>query len=242
MEDQRGFVANAAHELRTPLTTIRLRAEALAEGAKDDPAVATHFLEDITSETDRLSRLVDELLDLSRIETGLVAPRREPVSIGKIARAVTEELALRAVDAGISIGTDVANSLPPISADPDQIRQVFINLLGNALKFTPRGGSIQIQSRVVRQPSASERLDAGKWLLTRVSDTGVGIPKEDLPRIFDRFYRSDKARVYDPSADSGGGSGLGLAIVKSIVEQHRGRVWAESVPSGGASISFALPI
>ncbi len=243
MEDQRGFVANAAHELRTPLTTIRLRAEALAEGAKDDPQVATEFLMDITNETDRLSRLVDELLDLSRIETGLIAPRRAPVSVGRVARAVADELAARAAETGVSISVDAAENLPAVNADADQIRQVFINLIGNALKFTPRGGAVDVKSVAVKQAQDSDRLGAGGWLLTTVRDSGVGIPAEDLPHIFDRFYRSDKARARDPATGaSGGGAGLGLAIVKSIVEQHGGRVWAESQVGKGTTLSFALPI
>ncbi len=240
MEDQRGFVANAAHELRTPLTTIQLRAEALAEGAKDDPALASHFLADISNETSRLSRLVDELLDLSRIETGLITPRRESISLGAIARGAAEELAPRAVEAGIEIDVDVAENLPRVNADPDQIRQVFLNLLGNALKFTPSGGTVQARSQVVRQAQSSDRLGAGVWLLSKVIDSGVGIPAEDLSRVFDRFYRSDKARTRDPG--SNGGAGLGLAIVKSIVDQHGGRVWAQSEIGKGTEITFALPL
>ncbi|HEX7588172.1 MAG TPA: ATP-binding protein [Anaerolineae bacterium] len=234
MEDQRGFVANAAHELRTPLTTIRLRADVLADGAKDDPSVAMEFLADISNETERLSRMVDELLDLSRIETGLIPLRREPVAIGKIAHTVADELAPRMIEAGVSVEVDGVEVL--VHADPDQIRQVFINLLGNALKFTPSGGSVSVQSHLVRQLNPSARLDVGTWFVTRVSDTGAGIPTEDLSHVFDRFYRSDKSRARDT-----GGAGLGLAIVKSVIDQHGGRVWAESEPNRGTVISFALP-
>jgi two-component system, OmpR family, sensor kinase len=236
MEDQRGFVANAAHELRTPLTTIRLRADALADGAKDDPALATQFLTDISSETERLSRLVDELLALSRIETGLVPLERERISVGGVAHGVVDELMPRALQMGIALQIDCPDA-PPVYANPDQIRQVFINLLGNAIKFTPRGGRVSIQVQPVRALQSSERLDTGYWLVTRVSDTGVGIPAEDLPHVFDRFYRSDKARARDT-----GGAGLGLAIAKSVVDQHGGRIWAESEPNRGTVISFALPI
>jgi two-component system OmpR family sensor kinase len=237
MEDQRGFVANAAHELRTPLTTIRLRADALAEGAKDDPAVATQFLNDITSETDRLSRMVDELLALSRIETGLITARREPVMVDDIARAVADELGLRAIQGGVAIHIDGDHASRRVYADPDQIRQIFFNLLGNAIKFTPKGGSVQVRLQIVKQAESSPHLEAGIWLVTTVSDTGVGIPEEDLPHIFDRFYRSDKARTRDT-----GGAGLGLAIVKTVVSQHGGRVWAESRLNEGTAVTFALPI
>jgi two-component system OmpR family sensor kinase len=236
MEDQRGFVANAAHELRTPLTTIRLRADALADGAKDDPAVATQFLSDISNETERLSRLVDELLALSRIETGLIPLQRESLSIGEVATGVVDGLMPRAIQMGVSLQVEGPDG-SVVSANPDQIRRVFINLLTNALKFTPKGGSVSIQVQHLRQSQPSARLDAGSWVVTRVRDTGVGIPAEDLPHIFDRFYRSDKARARDT-----GGSGLGLAIVKSIVDQHGGRIWAESVPNQWTEISFALPI
>jgi two-component system phosphate regulon sensor histidine kinase PhoR len=236
MEDQRGFVANAAHELRTPLTTIRLRADALADGAIDDPALATQFLTDISNETERLSRLVDELLALSRIETGLIPSQREPISIREVATGVTADLMARAVQMGVLLRIEGLDP-PLVSANPDQIRQVFLNLLGNALKFTPRGGTVTVEVQHLRQSQPSARLDAGSWIVTRVSDTGVGIPAEDLPHVFDRFYRSDKARARDT-----GGVGLGLAIVKSIVDQHGGRVWAESVPNRGTVISFALPV
>lgn len=236
MEDQREFVANAAHELRTPLTTIQLRAEALADGAKDDPAVATQFLMDISNETERLSRLVDELLALSSIETGLIPSQREWLSIGEIATEVVADLMPRAIQMGVSLKAEVVDA-PLVNANPDQIRRVFVNLLGNALKFTPTGGSVSAEVQHIRQAQPSARLDAGSWIVTRVIDTGVGIPAEDLPHIFDRFYRSDKARARDT-----GGAGLGLAIVKSIIDQHEGRIWAESEPNRGTVVSFTLPI
>lgn len=250
MEDQRAFVANAAHELRTPLTTIRLRAEALREGAKDDPAVASRFLGDIETETERLSRLTEELLSLSRIETGLVESRREPVSLQKIANAVVNELGIQASDARLSLEVAVPDRLPPIHANPDQIRQVFINLIGNAIKFTPPGGTIRVQSSLV-EGRAANHLSRGRWVITEVCDSGMGIPAEDLPHVFDRFYRSSKVRARDPFEDqdrarpstgSGGGAGLGLAIVKSILDAHAGRVWAESQEGRGTTMTFALPV
>ncbi|MEW5718507.1 MAG: ATP-binding protein [Chloroflexota bacterium] len=240
MEDQRAFVADAAHELRTPLTTIRLRAEALSEGAKDDPQVATQFLDDITNETERLARLVDELLDLSRIETGLVAPRRETLALPEVARAVLVEMSERAAQANIALSMETTDALPSIQANPDQIRRVFINLIGNALKFTPAGGKVDVTFAVVSSAKHSSRLPAGRWIVSIVHDTGGGIPPDDLPHIFERFYRSDKARARVSEASSGG-AGLGLAIVKSIVEAHGGRVWAESEKDKGTSLAFALP-
>jgi signal transduction histidine kinase len=238
MEDQRAFVANAAHELRTPLTTIRLRAEALSDGAKDDPQVATQFLSDIVNESERLSRLVDQLLDLSRIETGLVAPRRELVALDAIARDVVRDLTVRATEGQVELVLDAQAELARVSADADQMRQVLINLIGNALKFTPAGGKIIVRLANIHQPrNEIGDLPAGNWLVTTVSDTGLGIPEEDLPNIFERFYRSDKARARET-----GGAGLGLAIVKSIIDSHLGRVWVKSEIGKGTQIAFALPI
>lgn len=228
MEDQRAFVADAAHELRTPLTTIRLRAEALREGANDNPQVAVKFLEDIESETDRLSRLVDQLIDLSRIETGLIEPRREPVSMPEIAQGVAAGMEERARQQQVTVQVENAVQTPRISADPDQMRQIFFNLIGNAVKFTPVGGTVRVNWTIEKR--ANE-------LVTTVRDTGIGIGAGDLPHIFDRFYRADKAR-----ARATGGAGLGLAIVKSIIDAHGGRVWAESEKDKGTAIIFALPI
>lgn len=237
MQDQRAFVANAAHELRTPLTTIRLRADVLSDGAINDPEVASQFLSDITSESERLSRLVDQLLDLSRLESGLNEPRREPAALDAIARLVVRDLKPRAEQAGIAIQLDAPNGLPSVSVDPDQMRQVLINLLSNSLKFTPTGGTITISLTMLRRAQPDPNLPAGNWIVTKVSDSGEGIPAEDLPHIFERFYRSDKARARET-----GGAGLGLAIVKSIIEAHGGYIWAQSERGKGAQMTFGLPV
>jgi len=243
MEDQRAFIANAAHELRTPLTTIRLRAEALAEGARDDPQVATRFLADIVNETDRLSRLVGQLLDLSRLESGLVAPHREPVGLGSIARQVVDEFMPKAKEANLRLTLRVAEGMPKVMADPDQMRQVFINLLSNAFKFTPPGGQITVQVEPHHTSQhATPHLPAGNWVMVTVKDSGAGISPDDLPHIFERFYRGDKSRSRDSAESSASGTGLGLAIVKSIVEAHHGHVWAESQIGQGATFVVALPI
>jgi signal transduction histidine kinase len=228
MEDQRAFVADAAHELRTPLTTIRLRVESLYDGASNDPQVSKKFLQDIESETGRLSRLMDQLLDLSRIETGLIEPRRERVSVCSVAQGAANELAERARVQGLTVRVDIREDLPEVNADPDQLRQVFLNLIGNAIKFTLSGGRVEVSVRVN---------DRGKSLWTIVHDTGIGIGVADLPHIFDRFYRSDKARARET-----GGSGLGLAIVKGIIDAHGGRIWAESELGKGTKVIFSLPI
>lgn len=236
MADQRAFVANAAHEFRTPLTSIRLRAETLREGAKDDPSVAEQFLLDIESETVRLAHLVDELLDLSRIESGLSEPQRAPVALEKIAREVVDEYAPRATTAQVELELDAPAGLPSVNADAEQLRRVFINLIDNALKFTPQGGTVKVQVTASPNAEARKSLGAGHWVVASVRDTGTGIPPEDLSRIFERFYRSDKAR-----ARATGGAGLGLAIVKSIVDAHAGKIWAESELGKGTLIRVALP-
>jgi signal transduction histidine kinase len=242
MEDQRAFIANAAHELRTPLTTIRLRAEALADGAQDDPQVASRFLNDIVNETDRLSRLVGQLLDLSRLESGLVMPQRTLVALDTIARQVVDEFASKANDTSVHLAIEVAAGVPKVMADPDQMRQVFINLLSNAIKFTPTGGHILIRIERSQLVHATPRLPAGDWVIASVSDSGVGILPEDLPHIFERFYRGDKSRSRASAELSVDGTGLGLAIVKSIVDAHKGHIWAESQMGRGTTIVFALPI
>ncbi|MBI5030388.1 MAG: HAMP domain-containing protein [Chloroflexi bacterium] len=236
MDDQRAFVANAAHELRTPLTTIRLRAEALSEGAKDEPEVATQFLSDISNETERLSRLVDQLLSLSRLESGLVEPRRVPLALNTLAKQVIHDYAMRAQEARLVLRLNAPESLPVVNADADQMRQVMINLISNSIKFTRAGGTITVEMAARKQAHSSENLPAGNWVVTTVCDSGEGIPAEDLPHIFERFYRSDKARARDT-----GGAGLGLAIVKSIIDTHAGYVWATSERGKGSRIAFALP-
>lgn len=241
MENQRAFIANAAHELRTPLTTIRLRAEALAEGAQNDPQVAGRFLNDIVSETDRLSRLVGQLLDLSRLESGLVMPQRTSVALDAIVRDVAEDFAPTANEAGVQLGIEVAANLR-VMADRDQIRQVVINLLSNAIKFTPTGGRIVIRIERAKLWHATPHLPAGDWAMVSVRDSGAGISPADLPHIFERFYRGDKSRSRDSAESSTSGTGLGLAIVKSIVDAHHGYVWAESQIGYGSTFVVALPI
>jgi signal transduction histidine kinase len=159
------------------------------------------------------------------------------VSIAEIARDVTIGLLPRAQESGVSIHVQAAEHLPRLKVDQDQIRQVLINLIDNAIKFTARGGSIRVTLAMLKQQHEDRILTAGAWVLTTVADTGIGIPPDDLPHVFDRFYRSDKAR-----ARATGGAGLGLAIVKSIVDHHGGRVWAESTPGAGTAVVVALPI
>ncbi|MBN1137408.1 MAG: HAMP domain-containing protein [Anaerolineae bacterium] len=241
LAQQRVFVANASHELRTPLTSIQLWLEALLGGAKDDPETAARFLGEIARQIQRLSHMVEQLLNLSRLESGLVSTERAPTPLPGFVRGVVAELAPLFEQKNHVVQLEIHDSLPSVPLDPDQIRQALINLLDNASKYTPPGGQIRV---VVDRHSGDEQRVGGSasarpmWVRVSVSDSGPGIPEQDMPHIFERFYRGAEAR-------SGGekGAGLGLAIVRYIVEsQHGGRVWAESETGRGTTVHFTLPL
>jgi signal transduction histidine kinase len=230
MKTQRAFVANASHELRTPLTNIRLRAEALEDGALEDPAVARKFVREIGSEANRLSRMADTLLTLSR-QDGAPQLVREPVQLSTLIPEVAGEMEFSATKGDVALVQEIAPDLPTIPADPVDLRTLLVNLLDNALQYTEPGGSITIRA----QPTTPQ-----PGVLIQVADTGIGIAAEDLPHIFGRFYRADKARRRSPSM-TGSGAGLGLAIVKGIVDAYGGTVRAESTLGQGTTIIVKLP-
>lgn len=222
---RRDFVANVSHELKTPLTSISGYAETLLS---DRPDVETvdRFLEVILGNARRMQRLVDSLLDLSRIESGSWRPRVESVSVGAAAREIWAGLAARAQQAQVTFDVDAEPAGPAtVDADPDALRQVFTNLFDNALRYAPAGGRIICRTR---------RGDGGAVL--SVIDNGAGVAREHVSRIFERFYRADPSRSRDE-----GGTGLGLSIVKHLVEAHGGRVWAESELGLGTTISAFFP-
>jgi two-component system phosphate regulon sensor histidine kinase PhoR len=221
---RRDFVANVGHELRTPLASIKGYAETLREGAMDDRENRDGFVRTIEEQADRLSKLVDDLLDLSAIESGHRAPRLAPLNLEPLASDCSRQLQPAATQRGVEIAVSVPESLPRASADRDQVRQILLNLLDNAVKYSERGGKIEVGAR-----------SGEEGIVVWVRDQGVGIPEADLPRVFERFYRVDKAR-----AREAGGTGLGLAIVKHLVEAHGGRVWVESRQPGGSTFSFTL--
>ncbi len=223
---RRDFISNISHELRTPLASLKALTETLLEGALDDPPAARRFLTRIETEVDTLSLMVRELLELARIESGRVPIRIERVPPARLVDGAVERLVLQAERAGIEVSIQCEDNLPPVRADPPRMQQVLMNLLHNAIKFTPPSGQIMIVAEVV--PGA-DRVRFG------VLDTGVGIPPEDLPRIFERFYKTDRART-------GGGTGLGLAISKHLVEAHGGHIWAESDEGVGSRFYFELPV
>jgi signal transduction histidine kinase len=222
---RRDFVANVSHELKTPLTAIAGYAETLASEAAED-AEAGRFAEIIVEHTQRMQRLVDDLLDLSRIESGGWRPEPEPVDVEPAARDAWRPFVERAAEQRVDFDTSVNDSGGSISVDPEALRQIFTNLFDNALRHTPPGGRV----RVLAAP-------AGDEVLVQVSDTGSGISAEHLPRIFERFYRVDPGRSREE-----GGTGLGLAIVKHLVEAHGGSVSAESELGRGTTILLSFPI
>jgi len=231
LDSQRALVANAAHELRTPLTNIKLRAEALRNGALEDPTTTRRFVTGIESEADRLGRMAADLLALSR-QDNMPSHHCEPVSLAALVPGVIDEMMLRAQKGNITFVQNVASGLPLLSADPAGLRTILVNLLDNALQYTVSGGAVTVTA----QPAADQRS-----IVIQVTDTGGGIPTEDLPHIFERFYRADKARSRR-MAVAGSGAGLGLAIVRGIVQEHNGTISAQSVPGQGTTITIVLPV
>jgi two-component system, OmpR family, phosphate regulon sensor histidine kinase PhoR len=220
---RRDFVSNISHELRTPLASLKALTETLLEGALDDPPAAQRFLLRMETEVDALSLMVSELLELARIESGRVPLQMRVCSACDVIADAVERLRLQAERSGLVLTIECETDLPRIIADPPRLEQVIVNLIHNAIKFTPAGGTIQVTAR-----------SKDGNILIIVKDSGVGIHGTDLPRIFERFYKSDRAR-------SGGGAGLGLAIARHMIESHGGKIWAESSPGQGSTFFIRLP-
>lgn len=221
---RREFVANVSHELRTPLTSIRALVETLEAGAVEEADVAQEFLRRIVGEVDRLNELVEDLLDLGRLEAGRAPLQVEQTDPGEAIRAGADRLRAQVQRAGLTLEVDIEEGLPEVELDIKRIEQVLLNLIHNAIKFTPPEGKITIF--VGRQKSK---------IIVRVQDTGVGIAEEEQSRLFERFYKSDKARRSE-------GTGLGLAIAKHIVQLHGGEISVESALGEGAAFTFTIPI
>jgi two-component system phosphate regulon sensor histidine kinase PhoR len=225
------FIDNLSHELRTPLTTVSLLAETLtreAEAAGDAiPPRMRDRIDKIEVETGHLVQMVTELLDLSRIESGATLGVMDLLDIGRVAIESTERLRLFAERQGVILRTDVSEPIPPVRGDGDRLGQVLVNLLHNAVKFSPDGGEVTVAVHATPPD-----------VIVSVADHGVGIPRAAQARIFERFYKVDRARFRGVT----GGTGLGLAISRHIIEQHGGRIWVESTEGTGSTFSFSLPI
>jgi two-component system phosphate regulon sensor histidine kinase PhoR len=220
---RRDFVSNLSHELRTPLASLRALAETLQDGALDDPPAARRFVDQIQIEVDALTQMVNELLELSRIESGRFSLDRSPVAAYDLLDSAARRMQLQAERADLTLRVECANDLPNVQIDSQRLEQVLVNLIHNAVKFTRPGGEIVL----------SAEPDDGS-IRFAVHDTGVGIPLDEVSRIFERFYRVDKSRT-------GNGTGLGLSIAKHIVEAHGGKIWAESAEGRGSTFYFTIP-
>jgi signal transduction histidine kinase len=220
---RRELVANVSHELKTPISALRAHLENLLDGvAEPDPET----LQVMLSQSERLSRLVDQLLDLSRLESGELPLRREGVPLGRLVAEVLSEVEVVRSGRAVRVEDRVPEDMPPVFADRERLHQVLFNLLDNAVRLTPPGGEVVV---------SAHRVD-GRCEVS-VADTGPGIPAEHLPRLFERFYRVDPARSRED-----GGTGIGLAIARSVVEAHGGRIRAESQVGKGSVFTFDLPV
>jgi len=226
-ELRRRMVADIAHELRTPLSVIKGQLEALLDGVF--PLTRENLLP-IHEESLLLARLVEDLRDLSLAESGQLQLAYEPVDVTLLVNGAAAAVEPMAIEKGVTLKINIPPNLPTITGDAQRLRQVLFNLLNNALRYTPQGGWVRVSAAVADKPGEQD-------LLITVQDTGPGIAPDDLPHVFDRFYRGDKAR-----SRSAGGSGLGLAIARQLVEAHGGRIMVESEPGQGATFTIALPV
>ena len=221
---RRDFISNVSHELRTPLASLKALTETLQSGALSDPEAGPRFLGRISTEVDALTQMAQELLDLSRIESGQVELILAPLAPRGLVTSAADRMRMQAERAGLKLSIKCWDGLPNIRADKSRLEQVLVNLIHNAVKFTKPGGDISLET---------ESTNGGVRFAVR--DSGVGIPTESLTRIFERFYRVDKSRT-------GSGTGLGLSISKHIIEAHGGKIWAESNEGRGSVFYFVIPI
>ncbi len=220
---RRELVANVSHELKTPITAIRAHLENLLDGVEQPNA---ETLQVMLAQSERLGRLVEQLLELSKLESGEIPLRREEVSLAPVVRQVLSEIDVASADRAIELSSHVPDDLPAIEADRERVHQVLFNLVDNAMRFTPDGGAVRVEAH---RENGSVSIS--------VRDSGVGIPNDALPRLFERFYRVDASR-----SRGDGGTGIGLAIARSVVEAHGGTISAESELGHGSVFTFDLPV
>jgi two-component system phosphate regulon sensor histidine kinase PhoR len=219
---RRDFISNLSHELRTPLASLKALTETLQDGALADLEAGPRFLGRMHTEVDALTQMAQELLDLSKIESGQIALVLRKVDPLAVLKSATDRMRLQAERAGVNLTVETATP-PKVEADAARLEQVLVNLIHNAVKFTRRGGSVTLSASTDKES-----------VIFMVRDTGIGVPADDLTRIFERFYRVDKSRA-------GSGTGLGLSIARHIVEAHGGRIWAQSREGEGSAFFFSIP-
>ncbi len=226
---RRDFISNVSHELRTPIASVRALIETLQDSALEDPPAAQRFLRRAVTEVESITQIVEELLTLSRIESGQVRLQLEPVPVSDLVMRPVERLLPPAERQQVELILDLPAGLPLVLADVSHVQQVITNLVHNAIKYTPEAGKITLSAK---------KGDNDDEVVISVQDTGIGIPATDLPRVFERFYKSDRARRRGEI----GGTGLGLAIAKHIVQAHEGQIWVKSKEGSGSTFYFSLPV
>jgi two-component system phosphate regulon sensor histidine kinase PhoR len=225
------FVSNISHELRTPLAALKALAETLEGGALQDPEAAPRFLKRMVTEVDSLAQMAQELLELSAIESGKEELQLAAEDPRELLNAAADRMRLQVDRAGLVLHARAGQRVPQVRVDARRFQQVLVNLIHNAIKFTPPGGEITLEAEAIEGGAGAEEPGLVRF---SVRDTGQGIPAENLPRIFERFYRTDKARRK-------GGTGLGLSIARHLVEAHRGKIWVESIEGRGSTFHIDIP-
>ena len=226
-EERRQFVSNVSHELRTPLTSVRSYLEALEEGAWEDKSVAPEFIHVTLGETDRMIRMINDLLNLSRMDSGAQQMDLELVNFNELVDYILDrfDMMVNNQEKNYRIVREFTERDLWVEIDTDKIMQVIDNIMNNAIKYSPDGGKIEVHL-----------METHNNVVLSISDEGLGIPKKDLEKVFERFYRVDKAR-----ARQQGGTGLGLAISKEVMKAHQGQIWVESVEGKGSTFYISLP-
>jgi signal transduction histidine kinase len=224
-QTRRRLVATVSHDLRTPLASMRAIVESINDGVVSDPAEVRRYMQTLQHETEYMSKLIDDLFELSQMDSGLLKLKLERTSLQDLVSDTLQSLSAQAQRKHVRLTGQVPEALQEVAMDSQRVQRVLYNLVQNALRHTPADGAVAILAE-----------DAGEEVRVSVTDTGEGIPSEDLPRLFERFHRADKAR-----SRAHGGAGLGLTIARGIVEAHGGRIWAESAPGFGSRFTFSLP-